>query len=148
MLFARGIEVCQSLKLGVFVGCNVDAFAIFAKLAATISDLCATLWSDKGFLAVARFYNPQIALVRRNFLAYKNLAIIRRPIERLPSSALKLCEHAIALGIRPLNHVPINLLSISPRRSLTEFLPVLLPYPRHLPRSAIRDQSHVTPVVV
>ena len=58
MLFARGIDVCQSLKLGVFVGCNVDAFAIFAKLAATISDLCATLWSDKGFLAVARVYNP------------------------------------------------------------------------------------------
>jgi len=58
MLFARGIDVCQSLKLGVFVGCNVDAFAVFAKLAATISDLYATLRSDKGFLAAARIYNP------------------------------------------------------------------------------------------
>src|SRR5439155_19185537 len=81
-------------------------------------------------------------------LAYKNFAIIRRPVQRLPASTLKLREHAIALGIRRLNNVEINIVSIPASRSVSQFLAVIRPYWRHIARLAISEQRYVAASII
>src|SRR5262249_7615634 len=132
------IEVRQPLELRIAIGGGVEALAVLAELRVAISNLLGSFLRKLLLLCGRHIHEPYIRFVYRDPLNEKKLPVIWRPVGRLPSSALKLQQHAVRLGIAGIHYPKIGVLAIATSRCVCKFATLIGEDGAEVARLAIR----------
>src|SRR6185369_95534 len=112
---SRGeIDVGKAVKFGVFVGGDVDAFAVFAEGAPRVMDLVFRFRIGRGessFLAARCVDEVEITFVGGDFFDSEEFATVRRPGGDGPAAAGVLCQEPIGFRIARVHHVEVDVIA-------------------------------------
>src|SRR5438309_2347605 len=132
------------MKLGVFIGSGVNAFAVFAEASARIRDFFASaLGREQNLVTRVGIDHPKVALVGGNLFVDKDLAAIGRPGKRLPPTTFELSDQVIGLGVGRIHREQIDVLTRAPRRAVGQLAATLEPNGAGVAGLAIGEQGDV-----
>ena len=99
------IDVRESLKLRVFVGSDVNTFAVLAEVCGLIRHLLGGLsWGQLGLLTGGSVHQPEVRFVDGYFLRQQDFFIVRRPVQWLPSSSAQLRQQVVGFRVGRIHH--------------------------------------------